>query len=325
MKTFLTTLIATTYLNLTATATPDWISTANEEYLGSNQEAYAVMRTITDNQGNYYSTREIKSVLEYSKLNNVMINQELISDIVYNVDDEHIDPNTPPKVTKVVKAKNNKLLLSVFTTDYSKPNITAPIPAWTKRLTWKNDGLYLDQNLLVLPKSNFTDKEMPFDQMREQPLTNSLAAVYQDNQCIYFSLKYGDPQEYQNCILRVSIDTSKQINDWSTKLSNYLLISQHDTKQKANAASLKLIEIAKNKDYYAINLEIWSTQKEPNKISYNLVHRPFDLPIDAAKIKLLNSIIEHETKSITSTHFIQKWIPFIIPLQAPDQAEPENQ
>jgi len=323
MKILIIILISYAYLGLLSSATPDWLSTTNEEYLGSNDEVYAVMKTVADNQGNYYSSREVKSLFEYSKNDNAIINQELVSDIVYNIDADHMDPNTPPKVTKVIKAKNTKLLLSALTTDYNKPNVATAIPAWTKRLSWKNDGLYLDANLLVLPESNFTEKEMPFNKMKEKPLLDSLVAVYQDDQCIYFSLKYGDPQSYQNRILRASIEMSKQINDWSTKLSDYLLISEHPTKKAANTASIELIEIAKNKDYYAINLEIWSAQREPNNVVYYVVHRPFDLPIDIAKIKLLNSIIERETKTIKSNLFLQKWIPYVISKQ--DQEEPEEE
>jgi len=325
MKIFLISLLVNSYLALLVSATPDWEAVTNEEYLGSNDEVYAVMKTVVDNQGNYYSSRETKTLYEYSKTDNTIINQELVSDIVYNVDADHMDPNTPPKVTKVIKVKNNKLLLSVLTTDYRKPIVAAPIPAWTERLSWKNEGLYLDDSLLILAKNDFSSKELSFDEMREKPLKDSLAAVYQDDQCIYFSLKHGDPQSYENRIIRVSIELSKQINDWSTKLSDYLFISEHETKEKANATSIKFIEIAKDKEYYAMNLEIWSVQKEPNKIAFYVVHRPFDLPMDAAKIKLLNSIIEHETKSIKSDLFLQKWIPFTVPKQLPEEELEEDQ
>lgn len=306
-------------------ATPDWLSATNEEYMGSNDTFYAVMKTVTDNQGNYYSSREVKSLFEYSKLDNAIINQELVSDIIYNIDAEHVDPSTPPKVTKVIKAKNKKLLLSVLTTDYKKSTIPVPVPAWTNHLKWKDEGLYLYGSLLVLPKNDFADKEIPFEQIKQQPIADSILAVYQDDQCIYFSFKHGDPDNYQNCIIRVSPDASKQINDWSTKLSDYLLLSEHETKEKANATSIKLIEIAKKKEFYAMNLEIWSAQKDAKNIVFYLVHRPFDLPMDEAKIKHLNAVINHETKLIKSNQFLKKWIPFVLPQQGPVEEENETE
>lgn len=307
-----------------ASATPDWNKVTNEEYLGSNEEVYAVMQTITDNQGNYYSSREIKTFFEYSKIDNSIINQELVSDIIYNIDPEHIDPNTPPKVTKVVRSLNKKLLLSILTTNYNKPVITPPIPSWTQRLSWKNEGIYLDEKLLIIPKDEITKKQLPFDAMREQGIIDSIARVHQDNQCLYVSLKFGDSQNYENAIIRISPELSKQINDWSTKLGEYLFISEHKTREEANKASLDLIEIAKNKDYYAMNLEIWSIQKTPTETAFIVVHRPFDVPMDATKINLLNSIIERQTKTIKSTDFIQKWIPFTTPENEPKSGEEEQ-
>ena len=310
-------------VTLPLSATPDWSTMSNETFIGSNDQVYALMKTSVDNQGNYYSSRHVKTILEYSKSDNAIINQEIVSDIVYNIDVDHLDPNTPPKVTKVIKAQNKKLLLSTLTIDYDKPAIPTVVPEWTKRLSWENDGIYLDEKLLIISKDDITDKDLPYDKMHEEPIAAAIDRVFHDQHCIYISLKYGEAQNYENSIIRIEASVSKQINDWSTKLTDYLKISEHTTKELANEASLKLIKTCNEKDYYALNLEIWSAESAPGKVHYLVVHRPFDLPMDANKIKTLDSIIKTETKTVKSTDFIQKWIPFTMPEDPPEPTDPE--
>jgi len=287
---------------ITCLATPDWNTTTTERFIGSNDLTYASIQTVNDNQASYYSWREIKHLIEYSKKDNSIINNVLISDILYNLDANHNDPNTKPKVTQKIIALNNTIKLSQLFQKYHRPTQPLPRPEWLKRLTWKKTGLYLDDNLLILPNNN--------ENVEAHSATDSILEVYNDRTNLILSIQSNDMPDSGNYLFCIPAHTSKIILDWAKKLPKYLLINTFDHKQQANDVALKLNKMSQDKSFYSFNPEIWSTRSKTGKTIYLLVHRPSILPLDPEDITNLERAIEHKVTLYPSDAFIEKWIPF---------------
>lgn len=297
-----TTLLVWLACIINSLATPDWNSTTSERFIGSNDLAYASIKTTNDNQGSYYSWRETKRLVEYSKLDNSVINIQIISDILYSINPEHIDPNTKPKVTQKEIELDTKVLLSEVIKKYHLPTQPTSRPEWLKKLSWKKQGLYLEDKLLILPSMN--------QEMEDHPAAATILKVHTDRSNIILSIQADETPDSGNYLFCIPAGLSKQINDWAKKLPEYLFIEKFDNKQQANDLALKLNQTSQEKNFFGFNPEIWSTRTKTGKVVYLLVHQPSHQQMTPEDIAVVERAIDHKLTPISSDTLIEKWIPF---------------
>ncbi len=318
MKTFSLLLSAFFTLATLLTATPDWTENTYEKFLGSNKDRYATIKTVIDNQGSHYSWREIKILTEYSKANNAILNSQTISDIVYNIDATHDDPNTAPTITKKVNETNDTVKLSYITKEYHISALPHQKGAGVERLSWKDNKLVLDEKITVLTKTQLENLEIFLEQVTTKPPKEIVSSVNTDFDCFYLTLNVDLEPEEGTRVVCISSKVSKIIRDRIFIKPSYPLLGDYKTREEANTAALDLIKLCHDKNFFSILPEIWSVKKD-NKLSYFLVQHP----IEEDKIKELELISNKSISMTSSDLFIEKWRPYAPQPKLEEQPDPE--
>lgn len=305
MKTFRLVLTACLTLTSLLRATPDWAETYYENFLGSNDDNYATMKTVIDNQGSHYSWKETKILTEYAKSNNAIINSQTVSDILYNIDASHDDPNTSPKVTKKILESNDTLTLATVTKEYHLEAIPTNKETWVNRLSWDDSDLILDGKQVVLSKKQLENMEVLLDHIQTKKPSELLVAVNHDSDSFYLTMYAGRDVEEGSRVICLPTSVTKVIRDREFIRKTYPLLGEYDSQEDANKAALEVITLCHNKNFFSVLPEIWSVKKD-DKLKYIVVQHP----LKDDKIKELEIIFNKTIPVISSDNFIQKWRPY---------------
>jgi hypothetical protein len=131
-------------------ATPDREVQEQENYLGSTDDQYAVVRVKSDNMGSHYSVQRTTYLDEYEKSDGKRVKITVLLDVQHHADAEQNDPNTAPGVRKEVVEMNEDLVWGEVLNKYNvRLAGRSRAPRWSDRLSWNSGGVFCDEKLLV--------------------------------------------------------------------------------------------------------------------------------------------------------------------------------
>jgi hypothetical protein len=197
-----------------AEATPNCTLKIDEEWVGSNQRGYAILRTEKHNTCSYYSWEEKIFLDEYKKDGELgeLEKSTQLSEVIYSIDAEHTDPNTLPEISENVILKNHKILWAEILQKYPYRTLKKWDSQKMERaeIADKSGDVRFDENIYIIVGDLLIEKR--FKQKHEKAPWR-LETIAQDMNCLYLKIGKGysdDDVDDEIRIVCISIPKNKR-------------------------------------------------------------------------------------------------------------------
>ncbi len=285
-------------------ATPDHAVDAKEQFFGSNETDYAVLRTEDDNQASYYHSRVTTWLDEYSKEDALREKRKstLLLDVSY-----HRNPDEKPDspATQVVHSQDATLPLALLLARY--PQHSA-VP-WTEenRAKLNVDPVRgIDFGNVFMFDGGVISREIFGG--RHTGETWTLDQVSGDANAIYLLLSCGQDEGREKRLLCLPPGRSKQVNDQLAMQPIYLVAGTFDTEEAAVASARELVKKAVEIKNYDIHPEVWSARPPTDKVVWHVVEGFSTEMIGKNAVARTEAALEVRLVPMTSRGFIERTV-----------------
>lgn len=290
--------------------TPERTIRVEEDFLGSNETGFAILRTETDNHGRYYCLQVTRYLDEYEK---VPEKQPPESSLAHRVKRttllDVLNYNDPPTKEQTVKAQDSNVKLAELLARYPNRAVRWDAAKFAKFSTWKKEGYFGSGRNEVISDWSVRNEVFGIPSGR---VDWALEEAMEDMNCLYLRMTIGhstpaddegDMQSRWVCILP---DKTRQIHDHLNLQPFYLSTGSYATADEAMKRAREIIQKSKETNPYAPDLEIWSVRVDDGSCFYTVVLRNSMEGIQPQKFKQLKVLLGADLSPTTSEMFDQK-------------------
>jgi hypothetical protein len=282
-----------------------------EDFLGSNETGFAILRTETDNHSSYYSMQVTRYLDEYEK---VPAKQTITSFLARRVKrtillDVH-DYNDPPTKERTVKAQDSSIKLAEVLTQYPARARKWEEAKFAKFSSWKKGSRISSGKNQMLSNWFWAEDEI-FGAQDPKPEWE-LEQAMEDMNSVYLQVSTG-PQNHDDdegsrqtrwiCIIP---DKTRQIHAHLELQPMYLCAGSYATADEAVKQAREVLKKAKETKVLTPSLEVWSVEYFDSPLCYTLVVRDEMKDIKPKKFKQLQRLLGPDLSPTTSECFVAR-------------------
>jgi len=259
MKSFAPCLLLLSALLAPLPATPERVVIADEQFVGSNRDGFAILRSQNDNLGNHYKYRKTTWLVEYAKDSKLSAepHRTLLLDVTYHVDAMHMDPNTLPAVTETINSQDTTLPWASILQRY--PDRTSERWASEKLIKLRIhpvDGIRFNLRVLLISGDAIT-RQVFGDRLSDCPWT--LDEITEDSNTLFLLLtKSDDNGNRESRLVGLAPSTTREVRDQIALKPLYLVAGTYESRDEAMRETQALLAKARELKFYGFHPEVWS-------------------------------------------------------------------
>jgi hypothetical protein len=274
-----------------------------EEFLGSNETGFVLLRTESDNQGSYYTTRIKRYLDEYVKLPTregyslVIAKKQtstLLLDVAYSQDPDGVRSET-------LHFEDSQVSLSAILKKYPTRGSRWTAEQRGKLRSPSNELAIYAGNLCIVSNWELTTEIFGFESGKVEA---HLDAVLEDMNCIYLNVSTGGEDEGSQSRWVCNLpEKSRQLRAHlhlePLCLCSGRFASAEEAQQQARATLIQ----ARESNLNLSNLEIWSVSQDIGKPIFTLVLRRALDGIHPEKFENLKRLVGADLAPISTKRF----------------------
>lgn len=295
-------------LSSAGSATPNQRVTVTERMLGSDDDAFAVLRTEHDNLGSHYAWKERTYLIERTMDGSGTEKRTLLSEVSGQVDMDHQDPRTPPPVHLETLSRDDSVSLADVLLRYPDSEARPWSDAERKRiLAAPAVGLRLDDRLDLIAGSR-VEREV-FDGI-EPSAGWELAGIHWQGRCLFASLSKEMPEGAPDTrIVGFGEELAAQVRAHLDREEIYLRAGVFESRDEAIA---KATEWRKRQEEEkirpAVEWEVWSRRLPTGKTDHVVVVKRSGEWIASGNSDRVAEPLGIRFEAMSSRRF-ERWIP----------------
>jgi hypothetical protein len=291
-----------TILGGLANATPSRHVMVTERLLGTDDMAYGVLRTESDNCGSHYQTKTKVFFSERFTDGSTPEKSILLSETETVVDANHNDPKTPPPVKTRVISRDDSVSLAEALLRYPISEAETWDDAKLARLkSHRTSGISLDGRVEIASGAQIEKLFSGPSQEREW----KIGGVFEQGPCLFLSLEMEMPESGPDTrILGVSKELTDQVNAHLEKEDIYLSAGSFASREEA----LERVQAWKADDKKQVGYvkwEVWSRRLPTLKTDYVLVLAQTREMLEGERSKRIEEKIGIKFEAISSERFYE--------------------
>ncbi len=306
MKTLLYPLAAAALaLTLQLGATPDHQVTVEEQLSGSNESAFAVLRTETDNLASYYSSQRRVTLDERSKETGELLKSTLLLDVKHAVDANHNDPKTPAPVSQKTLAKDETITAADLLERYPPPHRKIWTEAELAKLeTDPTAGIHFDRRVRIADGKQITDDVF---HGRLAEVEWRIAGAFEDTNSVYFTLtKLDEDGSKETRLLCLPPSLTESIRAHQNRKPFYLVAGTFGTKEEAIRQAEAWLAKAREGKNFHFQPEVWSKWEQNVRIVHLVVQADSMQLIESGRLKALSELLGVDFTPESSNSFQER-------------------
>ena len=296
-------------------ATPDRSITVEEDWLGSNENGFVILRTETDNHGSYCSGQVTRYLDEYEKAPQKQPIESSIARRAKRTTLLDIRTNRdysagPPITTEDIKTRDQEVKLADVLRKYPGRTRKWNAEKFAKFAAWKkkDHDIRSGQNQVM---SRYEVVNEVFGLESGQGLIWTLETVMEDGNCLYLRMTTGLDEEEEEgssqsrwiCILP---EKTLQIRDHLELQPFYLCIGHYDTAEEAVKQARELMKKTTQTKDSIPGLEVWSVSDYPEPCYFTIVLKHGMGNMNASRFEKLKSHFGQGLTPVSSEYFKAK-------------------
>lgn len=286
-----------------AWATPPRIVTQNERLFGSGSETYAVLRTVSDNQGSHYVKRVVTTLVERSKGDSAVVRETLMLDREEIVDASYTGPGKVP-VNAVIHAKDQAEILGNLLEKWPDQGYRLP-PEELARFKVHSSQVTFDDRLSLFWKPALTAWQTGAPENATWTLEEGIDFVDTILLKLGWKEQDGDSSTFWICVdpaMNIQVRAYRDMQDI------YLVAGTYDSKDQALEQASKWIVELKTKGYSAFKPAIWTVDRGRRTPDYVIVAEDSKYLIDSGATTEVESHLNVRLVPMNNSR-MREWVP----------------
>ncbi len=293
---------------VSACATPDRVVHVKEDFLGSNEEGFVLLRTETDNLGSYYSDRAKHYLDEYEKTPtregySLAVARRAKSTLI--LDTTHIkDPDGIESET--THSEDATISLAALLKKYP-----AGLQKWKAeqlaKIAPETKGAGIRAGRLPVVSDHEMTKEVFGSDSRD--IKWMLEEAAEDMNCIYLKVSTGIGEDETSTQIRWVCNVpkkSQEIRDHLNLEPMCLVAGRHETVDLAVERARSILAKAKELKQNLHGLEVWKISQPTGNSIFSVVLRNSMRDIQPERFERLKNLIGMDLAPSTTQGFIER-------------------
>ncbi|WP_395740066.1 hypothetical protein [Prosthecobacter sp.] len=299
--------------SLSLFGTPDRTIRVEEDFLGSNETGFAILRTETDNHSSYYRLQVTRYLDEYEKVPEQQPEACFLARRVKRttlLDVDHLrDPDTG-KPSENVRTRDDSTQMADLLTRYPARAQRWDASRFAKLSSWKKDGRISSGEANFL--SNYTSlPEEIFGEYHRQPKWKMEQAM-EDMNALYLRVTTGmqeadeDEGSSQSRWICLIPAKTRQVHDHLALQPAYLCAGSHPTAEDAVKQAREIKAKAAEAKSPVPALAVWSVRYGGAPLCFTLVLQESMEDMQPERFKQLQLLFGTSLSPISSTCFVER-------------------
>jgi hypothetical protein len=283
-------------------ATPDHSVKVCEQFFGSSESGYAVLRTEDDNCGSYYRS-EISTWLDEYSAEDPSRKQARRTLLLKVSSNRNPDDHHAPPVMQVLEEESTMMIASLI-----KKYPVRALEAWTQEQMSKMQlhpkaGIHFRNRVFIIDGA-VIDKEV--FEGRPSDSEWRMDGVSHDAKMVFVQVSAGNDEGPQTRLIGVPLKVSKIVKDQLGMEALYLVSDRCDAKEAAVSRARELGRLAREKSLFAFQPEVWSTRLPTDKMAYLVTTANSEQLIRSGSVKRLEDGLGIDFEPVSSEGFEER-------------------